>query len=334
MRLSIIIVNYHSAKDICHCLATACRYLPYQSYEWIIADNSSDAAGRQLVTQQFPFVDWIDMDYNAGFARANNAGIRKAAGDTILLLNPDTLLQDDAIEQCFRRFTASTYVACGVQLLNADNSPQISGNYFIKGGINTLLPIPYLGGLLRWLGYSLQVKKTNVPKATGQVEVDWINGAFLMVKKSVLDKAGLLDEDFFLYSEEIEWCGRLRRQGALVVYGDLHLVHLEGQSANAAFDSGGKGYYNMFDRKGRQIMLSSFVRIRKQFGPGWFLFDLFFYLLGIPFFFTGLLVSKLLKGRRSRYSFSQFGGYCANVFFIVGRMGTILANRPFFYKVL
>src|SRR3954466_12278063 len=120
MRLSIIIVNYHSAKDICNCLATACRWLPYESYEWIIADNSFDAEGRQLITRQFPFVDWIDMGYNAGFARANNAAIKKAGGDTVLLLNPDTLMRDDAVEQCFRRFAASGYIACGIQLLNAD----------------------------------------------------------------------------------------------------------------------------------------------------------------------------------------------------------------------
>ena len=334
MRLSIIIVNYFSAKDICQCLETACRFLRCESYEWIIADNSSDVEGRQLVTGKYPFVRWIDMGYNAGFARANNKGIANATGDIVLLLNPDTLMRDDAIEQCFRRFAASEYIACGVQLLNADGSPQISGNYFIKGGINTLLPVPYLGALLRRLGYSLKVKKTNVPEATGHVEVDWINGAFVMVKKSSVEKAGMLDEDFFLYAEEIEWCGRLRKQGKLCIYGDLHVVHLEGQSANAAFDSRGKGYYNMYDRKGRQIMLSNFVRIRKQFGKGWFLFGLCFYLLGIPFFLVGLLLSKLFRGKGSKYSFTQFKGYCANVFFIAGKAGIILRNKPYFYKVI
>jgi len=334
MHLSIIIVNYRSAKDICQCLETACRYLPYASYEWIIADNSSDTEGRQQVMDKYPFVRWIDMGYNAGFARANNAGMRAATADTLLLLNPDTLLLNDAIAQCFARFVASDYIACGVQLLNADHTPQISGNYFIRGGINTLLPVPYLGALLRRLGYSLKVKKTNVPEAVGQVEVDWINGAFIMVKKSSIEKAGMLDEDFFLYAEEIEWCGRLRKAGKLCLYGDLHVVHLEGQSANAAFDSGGKGYYNMYDRKGKQIMLSNFVRVRKQFGAGWFLFGLCFYGLGIPVFGAGLLLSKLVKGRRSKYSFAQFKGYCANVFFVVGKAFIILRNKPYFYKVM
>lgn len=334
MLLSIIIVNYHSAADISRCLGSAVRCLPFASYEWIIVNNGPDADNRVELMVQFPFVRWIDMGYNAGFARANNRGIREAKGDVVLLLNPDTVMLDNAVEQCFRRFAASSYIACGVQLFNADHSPQISGNYFIKGGINTLLPVPYLGALLRWLGYSLKVKKTNVPEARGEVEVDWINGAFLMVKKSSIDKAGLLDEDFFLYAEEIEWCGRLRKAGKLCIYGDLHVVHLEGQSANAAFDSGGKGYHNMYDRKGYQIMLSNFVRVRKQFGAGWFLFGLCFYLAGIPVFFVGLLLSKLLKGRRSKYSFLQFKGYCANVFSIVGKAVTILRNKPYFYKVI
>lgn len=334
MRLSVIIVNYHSVKDITGCLESACRYLPYHSYEWIIVDNSAEQEGQRLVTGVYPFVRWIDMGYNAGFARANNKGIANASGDVVLLLNPDTLMRGDAVEQCFRRFIASDYIACGVQLLNADNTPQISGNYFIKGGINTLLPVPYLGALLRRLGYALKVRKTNVPEATGQVEVDWINGAFIMVKKSGIAQAGMLDEDFFLYAEEIEWCGRLRKQGRLCIYGDLHVVHLEGQSANAAFDSRGKGYHNMYDRKGRQIMLSNFVRIRKQFGKGWFLFGLCFYLAGIPVFFGGLLLSKLFRGKSSKYSFTQWKGYCSNVFYIAGKAGVIIRNKPYFYKVM
>ena len=332
--LTIIIVHYKTPGLLADCLGSLYARPWGISFETIVADNASGDDSRERIMGAFPQVKWIDMGYNAGFARANNAGIRQSAGDAVLLLNPDTLVEDDAIEQCCRRLMASPYVACGVQLLNADRTWQSSGSYFVKGGLNTLLPVPYLGALVRSLGYRLNAKKTMLPEEVGTVEVDWVNGAFLMVKKSVMEKAGLLDEDFFLYSEEIEWCGRLRRQGPLCIYGDLRVLHLEGQSTNTAFNSGGKGYYNLFDRKGRQLMLSGFVRVRKQFGKRWFLFGLLFYLLGIPVFLGGWLLSKLFRGSRARFSFAQFRGYCANVFFIVSKAGIILRNRPHFYKVL
>ena len=216
------------------------------------------------------------MNYNAGFAKANNKGIESSNGDVVLLLNPDILVEDDAISKCFLQFTSSNFVACGVQLLNLDKTPQISGSYFMKGGLNHLLPLPVLGKFLKWLGSQMKVEKPSIMEAKGLMEVDWINGAFLMVKKEIIKKAGLLDEDFFLYAEEIEWCSRLKKQGRLCIYGDLNIIHLQGEAANQAFDSEGKGYYNLFDKKGRQIMLSNFVRIRKQFGILWFLVHLFF----------------------------------------------------------
>ncbi len=85
------------------------------------------------------------MGYNAGFARANNAGIKQATGDVVLLLNPDTIIIDDCIYKCLQRFNNDDAVASSVQLVNADGSPQITGNYFMKGGLNHLLPLPYIG---------------------------------------------------------------------------------------------------------------------------------------------------------------------------------------------
>ncbi|HEX7845286.1 MAG TPA: glycosyltransferase family 2 protein, partial [Chitinophagaceae bacterium] len=182
---SIIIVNYKSANLVVDCLRTIKTI-----GEVIVVDNFSQDDGKRIITSEFPNVKWIQLDYNAGFARANNAGIKATNSDAVLLLNPDTLVEANAIEECYKRLAASGYVAAGVQLLNADRSPQITGNYFMTGGLNHLMSLPYLGRLIRWLGYSLKVKKTNIAKAEGAVEVDWINGAFLMVKRSAIEKAG------------------------------------------------------------------------------------------------------------------------------------------------
>ena len=150
----------------------------------------------------------------------------------------------------------------------------------------------------------------------------------------MLPLAGLMDEDFFLYAEEIEWCGRLRGLGKLALYGQFHVIHLQGVSANEAFASAGKGYYHLFDRKGLQIMLSNFVRIRKQFGVGWFLAQLWFYWMEIPVFAVGVLFSGL-EGRGSRqYSWAMWRGYCRNVGYITRKCFVIVRNKPYFYKVL
>ncbi len=186
--------------------------------------------------------------------------------------------------------------------------------------------------MLKWVAGLAGVKKPNVPNATGVVEVDWINGAFLMVKKTAIEKAGMMDEDFFLYAEEAEWCSRLKKQGPLCIIGGLHIVHLQGVTSNESFGSTGKGYFNLFDKKGLQVMVSNFVRIRKQFGVGWFLFDLLAYTLEIPVFFFGLLFSALFFSRR--YSWAQLRGYSRNVGVLWRNSGRILRNKPYFYKFL
>ena len=201
---SIIIINYKTPGLVTDCLETVFESSRLPNFEIIVVDNFSQDDSESSITTKFPQVQWIQMGYNSGFSRANNAGIRIAKGKIILLLNSDTISENNAIEKCVERFSNADYIACGLQLLNPDRSPQISGNYFINGGLNQLMALPYVGRFIRWLGYTFKVKKTNVPEAKGTVEVDWINGAFLMVKREAIEKAGMMDEDFFLYFEEIE----------------------------------------------------------------------------------------------------------------------------------
>lgn len=334
MALSIIIVNYKTPGLLVDCLRTVFTGRETIAPEVIVVDNASGDNSREIVTTAFPQVKWIPLSYNAGFARANNEGIRQSTGDVVLLLNSDTLNEDNAIENCYRKFIASPYVACGVQLLNADRTPQISGNYFMKGGLNYLLPLPYLGNFIKWLGNRVKVEKPNVPDSDALVEVDWINGAFLMVKKTAIEKAGLLDEDFFLYAEEAEWCSRLRKTGQLSIYGQYKVIHLQGESANEAFGSSGKGYYNLYDRKGLQIMLSNFVRIRKQFGAAWYLVQLAFYTFTIPVFYIASFIENIFRLRNPFADFGMATRFAANVGRIWRFTPTILANKPYFYKVL
>jgi hypothetical protein len=332
MKLSIIIVNYKTPALVLDCIRSVHRY-DTNGIEIIVVDNDSGDNLEEMLKQQYPAVLFTAMGYNSGFARANNKGISMAIGKAVLLLNSDTIVQDDAVNKACDQLLASEYVACGVQLLNTDGTPQISGNYAMRGGLNYLLPLPYTGGLVKLMGNLFGIKKPNVPNATGVVEVDWINGAFLMVKRSAIQKAGLLDEDFFLYAEEAEWCSRLKKQGKLCVFGTEHVIHLQGATANDTFGSEGKGYYNLYDKKGLQIMLSNFVRIRKQFGVFWLITDFFFYLFTIPVFFLVLVLSRIFFVR-SAFTFRHLQRFTKNVFLLLSYLPRIIKNKPYFYKVL
>jgi GT2 family glycosyltransferase len=333
VKLSVIIVNYKTVGLVVDCLRSLYQYDASQ-IEVIVVDNFSLDNLENILKADFPNVKFIQMEYNAGFARANNAGIRIAEGDAILLLNSDTINLDNAIANCYKELMNSDYAACGVQLLNEDNTPQISGNNLMKGGLNFLLPLPYMGIMLKNLASMMKVKRPSIAEITTTTDVDWVNGAYLMVKKSAIEKAGLMDEDFFLYSEETEWCSRIKKQGRICIFGKYNVVHLQGESAKSAFDSAGKGYFNLFDKKGLQMMVSSFLRTRKELGLGWYFFHLFFYLLTIPVFAVGLFFSKIFYKNKQGYSYLQLKGFIANVGILLSLSGKMIKNKPYFYKML
>ncbi|MFT3702320.1 MAG: glycosyltransferase family 2 protein [Agriterribacter sp.] len=334
MILSIIIVNYKTPQLVVDCLNSIFKEKPSIQLEVVVVDNASGDESEKIITSAFSNIKWLQINYNAGFGRANNAGIRLSKGEIVLLLNSDTLNTDNAIQYCFNSFKTSDYVACGVQLINPDGTSQISGNYVVKGGLNYLLPLPYIGNFIKWLGNILNAKKPNIPNAVNEVEVDWINGAFLMVKKEAIEKAGLIDEDFFLYAEEAEWCSRLKKTGKLCIYGQYNIIHLQGESANETFGSSGKGYYNLYDKKGLQIMLSNFVRIRKEFGKGWFLLQLAVYTITIPVFFILSFIESIITLQNPFKHFLKAAKFAKNVMNVWAFMPRIIKNDPYFYKVL
>lgn len=334
MDLSIIIVNYKTAQLVIDCIETVFAQTKENSFEIIVVDNDSGDNSKERILSKFSSVQWLEMGYNSGFARANNAGIKMAKGEFILLLNGDTIVLDGALDKTIRLMNCNPdAVACGVQLLNTDGTTQISGAHTVKGGLNILLTVPYIGNVVRYWGYKLKSKAPSVQNvADEKTGVDWIIGAFIMVRKNVLGKTGLLDEDFFMYAEEIEWCSRLKKQGSLYLFSEPQVVHIGGGSSRSAFDTNGwDNTYDVWSRKAAQIMLSNLVRVRKEFGVFWFFVILFFYIIGILVFFTGFFIEKLIGGKR--YQWSNVAGYTRNVFTILKYFFRIVSNQPFFYKL-
>ena len=334
MSLSIIIVNYRSIALILDCIHSIYKETSDTDFEIIVVDNASGDNSEQLLAAAFPAVRWIQVGYNAGFARANNAGMQHAKGDTYLLLNPDTIIEDRAIDRCYSALLASAYIAAGVQMLNPDRSPQISGNFFMKGGLNHLLPIPYWGGLLRSFAFSINTKIPNVAVAKEIEDVDWISGAFLMVKKEYVDRCGMIDEDFFLYAEEVEWCSRLRKAGKLCIFGNIHIIHIQGEAINKDQNSTEKGYQGLFDKKALQVMVSNHVRIRKQYGVGWFFFQLINYSWGVLVYAVADFFYRLFSFKNPFGHMKNVAAFARNVGTIWLLAPTIIRNKPHFYKML
>ena len=335
MDLSIILVNYKSTSLVLDCLESIYQQSKKYSFEIILVDNDSKDDCKEIVLQRYPSVIFLPMDYNAGFARANNAGIKIAKGEFILLLNTDTIILDGAIDKSIAMLkNYPEAVGCGVQLLNTDGSPQISGAHFIKGGLNTLLPLPYLGKLIRWLGYQFKSTIPSITTIQDTIEVDWIVGAYMLIRKNSIEKSGPLDNDFFMYAEEIEWCARLRKQGKLLLFAEPTVTHIGGGTSGDYYSTtesqNGK---NLWDAKGKQVIVSTMVRIRKQFGVGWFIIIAAAYLIEIPIFLICLLIDTILKTGKTKYQFKNIAAYSSNMMVVLKLFFTILLNKPHFYKV-
>jgi Predicted glycosyltransferases len=292
-------------------------------HEIIVVNNSPEDKKIHTVSEKYSQIKIIETGYNAGFARANNVGIKASSGNIILLLNADTYVTDNSIDSLYYRFSSSGFGACVPQIYFTDGSQQLSAFKVPLGGINTLLPFPIIGSIIKGAGKLFSINIHSAAKNDEIINADWIHGACFMFKKEIINSVGLLDEDFFLYSEEIEWCSRIRKKYKIGLFSKYTIIHLEGKSSNQLFTSGAKGYYDIYSKKGLQLMLSNLVRIRKEFGIVWFLFHLMAYCIEVPMLFIYKIFNKQI----------QPTAFTKNVFYLVKKMFIIIKNKPYFYKV-
>ena len=191
-----------------------------------MVDNSSRDGSGYEVKKAFPTVHLIENEKNLGFAKAANQGLQKASGRYVLLLNPDTQVKERAIERLLSFMEAHPEVGiAGPQLLNADGSKQNSIANF-PSLVTELLN----KSLLRWLfPKEFPGKERNYSEP---VEVDSVIGACMMVRQDALDQVGLLDEDYFLFLEETDWCYRMKKAGWKIYHvPQAEVYHFQGKSA-------------------------------------------------------------------------------------------------------
>ncbi|QMU27569.1 glycosyltransferase family 2 protein [Adhaeribacter radiodurans] len=229
MDLSIIIVNFRTFNLTVSCINSIVANLTNLSYEIILIDNApiEDYSGAfKKVLQNLIYIRSVE---NIGFGSANNLGIARATGKYILLINSDTLVFDDSLQKCYLAMEADDAEEIGLlgcKLLNEDNSFQSSFYPFRKNTIfNYLITSNWL--LNKIFRVNRYFKETNTI-----LEVGDVSGAFMLLRKKVIDKVGGFDPDFFLYCEETEWCReRIAKYFKIIYFPKAAIIHLGGKSA-------------------------------------------------------------------------------------------------------
>jgi GT2 family glycosyltransferase len=211
--LSIIIVSYNTRDLLRECL----RSLPAGGdcgpggVEVFVVDNASRDGSPDMVAAEFPYVKLIRNPINGGFAQANNLALRESAGRYVLLLNSDTVVHDGAFANLIAFLEAHPAAGyCGPKLLNGDGSHQWSAARF-----PTVLSAPFtMLGCSRRFPNSRHALDLHTSRGTEKpFRADWFTGAALLVRREALEAVGPLDEAYFLYFEETDWCRKLARAG-------------------------------------------------------------------------------------------------------------------------
>lgn len=231
--VSVVIVTYRNREQIGDCLASVEASLADSGLasEIVVVDNASHDGTAELIASRFPQVRLIANERNRGFAAGVNQGIRVSRGRVVVLLNPDTRVVGDALARLVRFLDRHPTVgAVGPRLRYPDGRIQPTRRRFptvLTGFLESTLVQDY------WKDNRVLRRYYVADRSdTEQQDVDWLVGACLAIRRDALVTVGLLDERFFLYSEEVEWFWRLRRAGWRVVYlPDAEVIHLEGASS-------------------------------------------------------------------------------------------------------
>lgn len=222
--LSIIIVNWNTREALRNCLASVFDCTRSLALEVIIVDNASADGSVEMLKRDFPQVRVIANASNAGFAKACNQGMRAATGCLLLLLNSDTYVRDDVIARTAAYILSRPEIAmAGCRLCYPDGTVQHSAYRSLSIWRSLFEDL--------WL-YKLvpRAKRDEILlggywKSDRETEVDWLAGAFLMLRREVFEAVGGFSEDFFMYGEDSEWCMRIRRTGRKIFYNPLGIVY-------------------------------------------------------------------------------------------------------------
>ena len=232
MKLSVVIVNYNVKYFLEQCLHSLEQAAMGIDHEVIVIDNASTDGSTEYITARFPKVKWMACRENNGFSKGNNIAIAHAKGEYILMLNPDTIVTKKAIEGCIAFMDNNADAgACGVYMLRTDGTfapesrralPTPFVAFCKMSGLSNLFPKSRTFG--RYYMQYLDKEETN--------PIEIISGAYMMLRHKTIKKTGALDEDFFMYGEDIDLSYRILKSGYRNYYLPLRILHYKGESTN------------------------------------------------------------------------------------------------------
>ena len=229
--IDIIIVNYNSKDVLINCINSIINEETQLNYNLWIIDNASTDDSVEDLKEFFPKVNIIKNELNEGFSKANNKIIKMTSAHYILLLNPDTIVYNNSISGCLNYIKEHSEVGIvGCKVLNPDGTLQLACRRSIPTPVVALFR---LIGLSKLFPNNKMFAKYNLTYLNDHEinEVDAVSGAFLMIKRDVVNKVGLLDEHFFMFGEELDWCMRVKNAGFKVIYYPKSFItHLKGES--------------------------------------------------------------------------------------------------------
>lgn len=266
-RLSIVIVNFNGRGHLESCLASLAAHPPSTSTEIVVVDNAS-TDGSAAIAAQWPDVRLVQLPENRGFSAGNNAGIRASSGELVLLLNNDTVVPAGALDRLVARLDAAPAAGiAGPRLVDGEGRAELSFGPMISP----------LGELRQKILTGLHARDVRpvswwVERRTRQERyVDWVSGACLLVRRSVAEAVGGLDERFFLYTEDVDFCASARAQGWKVLFTpSAEIVHLRGRSRatvarqmNAAYRRSHLAFYEKHHPR-MVPLLRAYLRLKRQ----------------------------------------------------------------------
>jgi GT2 family glycosyltransferase len=230
MKISVIIVNYNVKFYLYQCLDSALKSLKNIQSEVFVVDNNSTDGSVAFLKPFFPSVKFIENTDNVGFSRANNQAIEQSSGEYILLLNPDTVIGESALSLLCKFMDENQQVgALGVKMLDGGGNflpeskrgfPSPWNSFTKMSGLAKLFPKSKIFG-----GYHLRYLDENE-----RHEVEVLAGAFMLLRRTAIEKAGSLDNAFFMYGEDIDLSYRIGQAGFSVVYYPVPIIHYKGES--------------------------------------------------------------------------------------------------------
>lgn len=287
MDLSIVIVNWNTRELLAQCLESIYANPPGREFEIWVVDNASSDGSAAMVRERFPQVRMIENRENAGFARANNQAAAIAKSRYLLFLNPDTLIHQGALNSLLRHLETHPGVgAVGPRLLNLDGSLQVSVHP-APTLFRELWRLFHLDRLFPVSQYDPSIMISMRP-----APVDALMGACILVRRKLLEEVGLFDEGYFVYSEEVDLCERIRRAGWEIHWVPEAIVtHVGGQSTRQMADE-------MFLELYRNKVLF-FRKHRGRFQAN--LYKIVLFLAALTRFLLGQVFRSVLFSRRDEW---------------------------------